>query len=275
MMRNFLSVCVLILLTTACSKVPSQSSYSYSYQHKMQSANHWEQLANEVVSEQVVPFLKKSRSSTKIYIQENDRSDFGIAFNTYLFTRLFEKKIAVSDTYEEGAVVLKWSVQQVQHTGNRSNPMPIAGVIGFVGSVALEFVGVQSYYPYNKVPDSEILISTRLVDKNKTLSVNTETFYVEGRDAGNYWFIEENQQDIAYIKKGSTVCKDKQSLYATVNDDGLGMSSLSLHEALGDCAVMSKNYPVNIIDNDGKSIVFRSFGDKDSYVAATESAGNT
>jgi hypothetical protein len=270
-MRLFVTVCMLALLTSACSKVPSQSSYPYSYQNKVQSADHWERLAKDVVSEQILPFLKKDNKDNKVYIQQKDRSDFGIAFNTYLLTELYDRGINVAETNEEDAAVLGWSVQRVRHASDRKNPSPPAGIFGRVGYLAMEFVGGDFYYASSKVPNSELIISTKLHSDAQTVSMKTETFYVEDRDTGNYWFIEGNEEGLAYVKKGSVICKDQDAFYSVTSKNSYGTSRLSTLKALGECAVMSKNHPVEIVNNDGQSIVIRSIDNADTYVTSLES----
>jgi len=269
-MRFLVSVCLLALFTAACSKVPAQSGYSYSSQHKVQSADHWQRLADDVVSDQIAPFLKRNQGSNKIYIEQKDRSDFGIAFNTYLSTELFDEDIEILETYDKNAVTLEWSVQRIRHSGKRKNPHK--GIVAGIGYLAAEFfVGGDSYHANSNVPNTEIIISTKLVKNGKPLSIETETFYVDGKDTGNYWLIEDYEQGLAYINKGSVVCKNKRDLYFALNDDGLGYSSLSTLSALGDCTVMSKNHPVNIISNDGQSLVIRSLDDATTYVTSPNS----
>lgn len=271
-MRLFLIICLLGLLTAACSKVPSQASYPHSYQHKVQSADHWERLAKDIVSEQIVPYIKKNKEASKVYLHQNDKSDFGIALHTYMLTELFDKNIEVAESYSPNVAALDWSVQQVRHESGRKNPSPIGGAVGYVGYIAMEFAGFSSYSPFSKLPNSELIISAKLTNKGKAISIKTETFYVDDKDTGNYWFIEDYEKGLAYINKGSVVCKNKSSLYSALNEDGLGYSSLKTLSALGDCAVMTKNHPVAIIGNDGQSLVIRSLDDSTTYVTAISSA---
>lgn len=272
MMRLILSICLLALLTAACSKIPSQSSYPYSYQHKVQSADHWERLAQDIVSEQIVPYIRKNKDVSKVYLHQKDKSDFGIALHTYMLTELFERKIEVAESYSPNAAALEWSVQQVRHERGRENPSPIGGALGYVGYITMEFAGFSSYSPFSKVPNSELIISAKLTNNGEIMSIKTETFYVDDMDTGNYWFIEDYNEELAYINKGSVVCKNKRSLYSALNEDGFGYSSLETLSALGDCAVMTKNHPVTIIGNDGQSLVIRSLDDSTTYVTSTSSA---
>jgi hypothetical protein len=156
-------------LVTACAKVPSQQSYIYSYQHKMQSAGHWEKLAKNVVSKQILPFFRKSaqhrpESILGVYIEKKDRSAFGTAFQTYLTTELFKNSIPVSEI-PENAFTLNWAVQKIAHNTTRTNPGPPVGIFGLVAYTIGSFFG-GDYYLYSEVPNTELLITFEIKNGN-------------------------------------------------------------------------------------------------------------
>jgi len=270
-LRATFILCLMCLLTSACSKVPSQSSYPYSYQHKVQSADHWERLSQKVVKKQAFPLIKKMKVPYNIYIQQQDRSDFGLAFNTFLTTGFHKKGVILSEKRNSDSITLEWSVQKVRHNSDRMNPSPVAGVFGYVGYLAMEFMGGDFYYPSSPIPKTEIIVSTKLLDnKNNILSIETETFYVDDSDTSNYWFIESNEKISSYVTKGSVVCKDKGSLSLALSETA-DHTTLSTLKALKDCAIMSKNHPVNIIDSYGSYLVIRSLDDAKTYVTSASS----
>ena len=66
--------CFLVFLV-GCAQVPRPSTYPYTFQQKMQAADHWKVLANQV-AEQVVAVLKSEPSFLMgpVYIRSDDRT---------------------------------------------------------------------------------------------------------------------------------------------------------------------------------------------------------
>jgi len=268
-MRLFLTILACALLAAACAKVPSQQSYPYSYQHRMQSADHWERLAKKVVSNQITPFFNgQSESIKSVYIETKDRSAFGIAFQTYLATELFKKSIPITGNLNDG-VALEWSVQKVIHNGNRNNPGPPGGIIGAVVAFIGDLFGGDSYY-YGNVPHTELLVTTKLKSKDMIYSRETETLYINDKDTQNYWVMPESTQQVvqAFIRNGSAVCREPADLVSAHTIDGEGYLRLNELIKQGKCILTKNPYPVTIIEKKENYVVIRS-NDNPQYIYVT------
>ena len=74
----------------------------YSAQPKIQSAGHWAQMADCLVKNHLVPLYttkdgKPVADRPAVFVSNADKSDFGIAFKTYLTSTLLKKSFDVSE----------------------------------------------------------------------------------------------------------------------------------------------------------------------------------
>lgn len=258
-MRLLVMICACALIAFGCAKVPSQQSYPYSYQHKMQSADHWEKLAKKIVSKQIHPFFtNKPDSILGVYIDDKDGSTFGTAFQTYLTTELFNKSIPVSKI-SQNAVVIEWSVQKVIHNSLRRNPGPPAGIFGAIAyGVGSLFGG--DYYHYGDVPKTELLITIKLHSDNVIYSRTTETIYINDEDTYNYWVLPENGRGTvnSFVREGAIVCREPTDLSIMLDYDLKKNLNLNKFIEEGKCAIMKKAYPVTILEERENYLIIRS-----------------
>lgn len=271
--RSFLMICGCLVLATACAKVPSQKSYKYSYQNKMQSAGHWEKLAGEVVSKEVAPFFtnateNKPESILGVYIEDKDASAFGTAFQTYLTTKLFEKSIPVSEK-PENAFTIEWSVQKVIHNSKRRNPGPPAGIFGTI-AYAVGWIFGGDYYSYSEVPNTELLITVEIRNGNIIYSRTTETLYINDEDTYNYWVIPERNASVAhtFVREGALVCREPNDLFNAYGYESEASSQFNALIKEERCAVMNKPYPVTILEKKDNYSIIRS-DKKPHYIYVT------
>lgn len=262
-MRLILTVCILAVFTAACSKVPNQATYPYSYQQKMQSADHWEKLAGKVVSDQVSPFFTHivndmSEPIVAVHIDDQDKSSFGTAFKTYLATALFQKSIPVSKS-SSGSYTLDWSVQKVLHNAERKNPGPPFGIIGgAVAAVGSLFGG--DYYFWRDVPHTELLVTVKLRVGNIIYSRNTETLYINDEDTSHYWVLPEDNASptLASVFKGSVICREPKDLDRAYSYNKEGVLQLDNVIEDGRCAIATDTHPVTILDDRNSYYIIRS-----------------
>lgn len=264
-MRFFVMVCLFALVATACSKNPHQATYPWSYQQKMQSADHWEKLAGKVVAEQVSPIFKDSAQNKPdsilgVYINDTDKSSFGTAFQTYLTTKLFEKSIPVADTSDD-SYTLEWSVQKVLHNSERKDPGQPFGFIGVaVGIVSTLFTTPDEYYKGSKVPHTELLVTIKLRIGNIVYSRKTETLYINDEDTANYWVLPEDNVSptLASVLEGSVICREPKDLEQAYSYNAEGV--LQLDNMIEDdrCAITKNTHPVTILEDMNSYYIIRS-----------------
>lgn len=275
----FAMICGCILLATACAKVPSQKGFSYRYQPKMQSANHWQRLAENVVAKQIRPFFtntayNKPESIRGVYIEDKDRSAFGTAFETYLTTELFEKNIPVSASPAD-CFTIEWSVQKVVHNSKRHNPGPPAGIFGWIAYSVGSLFGAD-YYAYGNVPHSELLVTIKIKNENIVYSRNTETLYINDEDTQNYWVMPDKNTVVShsFVREGSTVCRELSDLEHASEYDEQGNFQLKGLIKQRRCAITTKAYPVTIMEEKEDYVVIQSNEDPHYiYVTRRESIG--
>jgi hypothetical protein len=259
-MRFIIVICMSALLVSACSKVPNQATYPYSYQQKMQSIDHWERLAYKVVGDQVRPFFKDNsyNSNIAVYVKDDDRSAFGTAFHTYLTTELFNRGMLVSEIPAD-SLTIEWSVQKVFHNAERKNPGPPFGIIGLVGAALGSVVG-GDYHFWSHVPHTELLVTIKLKDGNMVYSRTTESLYVNDEDTAHYWVLPDNTKGVAstFVRQGSTVCREPSDLDVAFTYNSEGTLELNHLVKEGRCAIMEKDYPVSIIEDKSQYSVIKS-----------------
>jgi len=264
-MRLIVTVCILAVFLAACSKNPNQATYPWSYQQKMQSADHWEKLASKVVLEQVRPFFQenvqnKADSILGVYIKDIDKSSFGTAFQTYLATELFDKSIPVAET-PDSAFTLEWSVQKVLHNSERKEPGQPFGFLGAaVGIVSTLVATPDGYFKGSKVPHTELLVTVKLRIGNIVYSRKTETLYINDEDTANYWVLPEDNASptLASVFKGSVICREPKDLDQAYSYGADGVLQLDNVIEDGRCAITTSTHPVTILDDSNSYYIIRS-----------------
>jgi hypothetical protein len=276
-MRLILSVFILALFTVACSKVPSQSGYPYSYQGKLQSADHWEEIAQEMVGKQVKHFftnpLNRPDGILGVYIDGKDKSTFGIAFQTYLATELFENEIPVSGSPED-CFTLDWSVQKVIHQSDRAQPGPPAGIFGYI-AYGIGWIFGGDYYAYGDVPHTELLVTMKVSNGNFIYSRATETLYIDDEDTSNYWVIPDSGQSVPqpYVIKGTTFCREVAQLEMALSSNNQGGTNLDKLLSDGKCAIATQDYQVTILGASDKHIAIKHANNPNIYYVTRSSLG--
>jgi hypothetical protein len=277
-MRRALSVIAVflcVLLVSACAKTPSQESFPYKYQKKMQSADHWNYVAGKVAGEQISPFFL-GKNSTKpeqilaVYVADKDQSSFGKAFQTYMTTYLFDMGIPVAKT-SENAVTLDWSVQKIVHEGKRRNPGPPCGVFGYL-AYGISWLFGGDYYVNGRVPQTELLLVTKLSYGNIVYSRVNRTMFINDDDTANYWVLPDRSDIYAhtYVREGAIVCRE-------VEDLGAAAAGTQLPELVkeGKCAVMANDFPITIVEDKSAYVIIKSLEEPYKvYVTQRESVGD-
>src|SRR5580692_6515404 len=122
--------------------MPLASSYPISFQQKMQAAEHWQSLANEVAN--AIP------AGRPIFVSQKHRNGFPQAFETYLKTALANRQIVLApNPSDTGVLVLDYGVQRVDHTPFR-NADTFPGIYTLAGTAAwLGYQGATHWGPGN------------------------------------------------------------------------------------------------------------------------------
>jgi hypothetical protein len=194
------AIAVAILTGVAsCAPIPIATTYPISTQQKMQAADHWRYLADQVADE------IGGGGGRSIYVIHKGGSVFGDSFETYLGTALFQHGYAISNT-AFGATVLDYSVEPVVHRARRET-RPLPGIFTALGGLALlgheaadhwdvgdgyfaaipagaalDIVSGTTVRPTN----SEVIITVTVSSESTTAFRKTVTYYVADADLWQY-----------------------------------------------------------------------------------------
>ncbi len=206
------------------TQTPRPAAYDYSTQQTMQAAYHWDILAEDVAREIKMNLAKRESLTQPVYVepacgaplspcQPHGESPFGEGFRDLLMTHLVKQGLITIDEIENGALVVSNKVQVVYHKENRPTRRYPAGIVsgiattiagsilvlrdayeyGSVGpqSLALGFavIGGGVWYDvtggmFNKMPHSEVIITTSIKDYNAYVMRKTDIYYINDQD---YW----------------------------------------------------------------------------------------
>lgn len=232
--RCFLLVIFSIFSLSSCSSVPQPMSHQYSTQIKLEAAEHWEIVAQDFAKQIVQsmmenPYLVSGKSGSgisgvkyidpegsgddvsaipPIYVQNNDLSDFGKTFRSYLVTELSKLGYPIANTPKD-AVIARWSVNKVYHNADRmasgwpatwttaaligsgvyklidDSGSAFAGVLA--GGIALDIInsaGKQLVPSY--VPHTEIVLTFTAAKDETIISRQSQAYYVNDLDVNHY-----------------------------------------------------------------------------------------
>jgi hypothetical protein len=191
-----------LVFLVGCTQVPRPSTYPYSFQQKMQAADHWQVLASQV-AEEVVAVLKSEPSflMEPVYVRSDDRTNsinapcydrtpfkdttFAQAFHSLLITELTNQGISIVDD-RDNRFQICWTIQPVVHNANRSKPYPslAEAILAIPPSL---FVNLWQGIEAGPLPHSEIIITTTITDRGATRSRNAHIFYINDMDWPHYW----------------------------------------------------------------------------------------
>lgn len=193
-------------LVGCASQVPVPQTYPLTYQQKMQAAHHWDVLATDVASR-----LGGALSSVKggetvvLHVQPpNELYVFGRAFYNLLTTELIQKGFGVTLDPAEADLEVLYDVQLVTHKDRgfiRPRPgvfttlttgvlvlrelaessVPEAAVLA--GAAAID---IGSGYITGPTPDSEVIITTSVMNGNRFVTRISDLYYVSDNNATQY-----------------------------------------------------------------------------------------
>lgn len=157
-------------------------------QEKLQAADHWDNVANEVAMR-----IQKSLEdrpdlvNKPIYVQLPNSRPFSIAFYNLLKTRLVSKGMQVSDRPEMDSILLEYSVQTILYEGSRTDWLPSLAGMGI--GIANAFAG-----QYSTTSDHEIIINASMVHNNRYVMHVSHIHYINDDDWALY--MDPNSFDV-------------------------------------------------------------------------------
>jgi len=205
MWKGIIFCCAALFLAAGCAEIPRPSTYPVSLQKHIQSATHWQNIAKLTVERlssnpHLTDIVKSDhKTSSRVYVQTNDKSPFDTAFRKYLTTELINAGFGISESLDT-PVRIYWDVQLVSRDKNRWKPGP--GVPEFIGEgLVWFFTGIRWNTTDFWAPNTELILTTKFTigeDKPQNIAgVYSDTFYINNEDWANYDFQDSHPRSIA------------------------------------------------------------------------------
>lgn len=213
-MSSKLAYVVALLLTCGCaSRIPEPITYPYSQQQKMEAANHWrvlaEDLANRINNELVITdnasktvSVKQTCGNEATPCSPMETSSFNEAFRDLLITQLVGYGIPTKKQKDDETLEILYKVQIVRHASERMRTLQpglltglsaaivvlrnaptdlVTMAIGATADVANTSMAGQGHY--------EIIITTSVLDGGKYIFRASDLYYINDKD---FWHYQEN-----------------------------------------------------------------------------------
>lgn len=209
-------------LVSACSQAPVATTYPAEVQKKMQSAYHWQWLAEDLTKRVQAQMEADATLTAKpIHVQAQAAdTKFNRMFHTFLVTELLNAGVPVS-LEPEGANVLAYTTQIVDHREslwNRPTPGAITGLTaafmlpaiavdqGADGAVGALAVGTATAAAIDAgiggvswPTDTELIFTATIRDGETIRFRKAETFYIRSKDWTHY------EEPPVYVKPADIV----------------------------------------------------------------------
>lgn len=195
-----------LLFLSGCTWMPRADVADYSSQKRVLSAEHWGELAKDVVSELDRSYLKP-KGLKRVYINPG-RSDsaFDRAYQNYLTRALMNIGYEISKVPTEAAVV-NFEAETFLYSDKTKEKWPFsratfwATIYAFSDEIAAEIttkdaldlgiVSVSAVYDLlsqkNEITDAEVLITTRIETPYLVEYLAADEFYIDRNDLMLYW----------------------------------------------------------------------------------------
>jgi hypothetical protein len=181
--------------------VPSAEPFPDVSLRKAKSAEHWNVIAGDVAMQTAGLKARPEIQGKPLYVSPSgDNSDFSRGFQSMLISKLVNSGMTVA-TRPEGAVEVKYEAQVVRHLAGQGNYQPgtvaaLAGGILVAREIAVggasatgKAVGAAALIAgadllaanakLHSATNTEVIITTSLIDNNRFLMRKTDVYYVE------------------------------------------------------------------------------------------------
>lgn len=210
LMRTTVFICLALLLSAGCSRIPEPVGYDYSVQQKMQAVQHWDVLAADVANRINTELIINDYMQTPVYVKttcgDEDTpcdpqrtSTFNEVFRDLLITELVRFGVPVRQQYDEDAITVHYKVQIVYHGSRRIRTIR-PGLMTSIATGVMVFrnapyelqtiaaVGLVDYLNSAAVQSSahEVIITTSMIARDRYLFRASDMYYINDRDFLQY-----------------------------------------------------------------------------------------
>lgn len=181
---------IMFLSGCASTEIPLASTPPLYSQEKLQSVDHWDNVADRVAM-RVQKTLEDRRDlvNKPIYVKPPNDRPFSLAFYELLRTRLVSKGMQVSAKPEPGGMILDYDVLVVVHNSSRREWLPGLSNLGI--GVANLFTG-----EYTSASKHEIVINARILDGNRFAMHVSHIHYIDD-DEWQMYFSPESMDPLS------------------------------------------------------------------------------
>ena len=202
---SYAPLVVICLGLGACmSQIPMATTYPLTFQKKMQAAQHWDILTEDVANrlhDALIGSGEQGRSVSLYVQQPKYDSHFGEAFHNLLITHLMERGFSITENPANG-LPLTYDIQVVSHNDRGFiRPMPglftgLAGSVFVLRGVAdesstaawmLGAAGVDIVTGYiTDNPNNEIIVTTSVMSGDRYVARVRDIYYISDNNVGQY-----------------------------------------------------------------------------------------
>jgi hypothetical protein len=182
---SFIPLVGAILAVGACNYKPMVEPSEPITNFQLKSVNHWQQLAAQT-ADQLTAALRNTptMASRPLYVAGDRSSEFVRGFRDFLATELANRGFSVATSPSPDAVIINTSTQVVAMSDPRKPPIPLGAIeVGIAAAIEVT-TGLVTYLTDS--PDTEVVVSTTVLDDQRFLFRKNSIFYVDDREAEAY-----------------------------------------------------------------------------------------
>ncbi len=209
--RLFIAAVISLQFLGGCSQlagIPSAEPFPDTNLRKAKSAEHWNVIAGDVATQTAALKDRAELQGRALFVSPSgDNSTFSRGFQTMLISKLVNGGFSVATT-PENAVEVKYEAQVVRHLAGQGNYQPgsVAALAG--GILVAREIAVSNTSGSGKAlgaaalvagadllltnaqlraaTNTEVIITTSLIDKNRFLMRKTDVYYVEDAEGSMF-----------------------------------------------------------------------------------------
>lgn len=192
MLKCILFLLVIAGLSAGCSLVPEPSSYGHTIQSKMQSAYHWEVMADDVAKQIKArldkPYGTGKDAGTFFVNRSENRTPFSEGFHDLLISSIVKEGMPVAAQMMDGVRVIDYNVKIVHHKADRgaAQPETLIGQLLRRGITVVRDTVAFGAFQAQKVPHSEVMVTVSITENNEYILHNTDIYYINDPDFWHY-----------------------------------------------------------------------------------------
>jgi hypothetical protein len=230
----------------SCTKQPTPISYPFSTQHKIETAHHWDIIAENFASQIKFSLNQQGFNNRYIFISSgNAPTQFTQGFKDFLTTHLVNQGVNTLAEEKPESITVEYNAQVLFHKIGKMNyfPSPSTGAIAVLGAGVIAITDailseasktdfgiaiggtLLGWSAFDEAtarafrsgqPNSEVIITTSVIDNGLYVMRKTNVYYISDQ---NFWYYEtalhpKTLKVVDYKKLGTLLIKSTFTLIA-------------------------------------------------------------